>query len=155
MTLSAILEQQHQSLNSLLEILQAEREALCSSDPDGEKLAELAAHKHERLAQLEALDSLRASKQLALGFAEGSQGTIRAAESERCVTQYQLARDTARQVYRMNLQNGDLVHARMAWNEKILNFIREAREMWIYDTKGRTGMQQKTGAPGRTVSSQA
>jgi flagellar biosynthesis/type III secretory pathway chaperone len=139
-----ILEQQYRELISLTSLLGRERELLVSSAPDGDALAETAVKKAHSLDSLKALEAQLATQQEALGMPSGIAGRREAAQIEGCQSILQRVLDTAAQVFRLNQLNGDLVNTRLSWNQRLLNFIREAQGNWMYTPSGKMGPRQST-----------
>lgn len=144
----ALLAQQAQL--ELLELeLDRERELLCAGQPDGKALMDSAERKQSCFQALQSLDATAESVQRSLGFADGVEGRAAAARDQRCHLLLQRVLDAASRVYRLNTRNGTLLRTRMAWNERILEFIRDAQDTWIYGPQGKTAKHRTT------ISSQA
>ncbi|TGD73130.1 flagellar protein FlgN [Mangrovimicrobium sediminis] len=144
MDLAAALDQQQAQLETLVDVLGEERELLCASAPDGEALAATAALKQACFERLSTLDSEVESLQRELGCPGGREGRQAAAAREQCPALLQQVYATTTKVFHLNQHNGELLRARMTWNERILNFIRDSRDGETYDTKGKTGSTRNT-----------
>jgi len=133
----------------LLHALEGEQEILCSCQPDGEGLLEAAETKTRLLATLKEIEHLLDEAQAALGFPAGAGGRLSAACEAGCVDVLHRVNDTTRRVFRLNEQNGEVLRQRMAVNQRMLAFMRDAQGTATYSASGRSAGIRST------VSSQA
>ena len=144
MSLSQLLTEQQRRLDTLIALLEQERELLAAADIDGQALKDIAKHKGERLQQLEATETLRQSVQRRLGYAEGLEGASQAAQDAGCQQEWEQTLERTRKAHRLNTLNGQLVSLRMSQNKRLLDFIHDAAEKTVYGASGRVAAQ-----PGR------
>lgn len=144
MTVASLLNEQQQQLATLLTSLTQERELLADAVPDGSALAETARLKAASFEKLQNLESKLAGLQQTLGLPEGLAGRRSIAQQEMCQLQLQQVLDTAGRGFRLNQLNGALVRSRLSWNERLLGFIRDAHDNWIYSPTGQVSAQRST-----------
>jgi flagella synthesis protein FlgN len=137
MSLAKHLEQQLQTTQYLVQLLEEERLALATAHSDGPRLAELSVLKASTLQRLEQLESTRSRAQRALGYAAGRSGAIQAAREAHCeplLDQLYVATSRARQ---LNQFNGETLGLRLHRNQRVLNFLNEAAGQPLYGPDGR------------------
>lgn len=144
MTLTDVFARQRDLLEDLLSDLARERELLSIGEPDGEELTQIASRKQQKVGAIQALESVRQQRQAVLGRESGTNGFFAALRNDKSLEAWEQLQVLARQVFQANTHNGAVVKTRMAWNQKILNFITETREVRIYDPKGKAGRQAAT-----------
>lgn len=144
MSLDEILELQQAELAVLLAALLQERELLSMAAPDGAALEQTAQSKAESFETLRSLEADLATLQQDLGLAGGAEGLQAAAQREHCHSLLHTVRDTAHRVFQLNQINGVLVKKRLALNERLLGFIRDAHDSWTYGPKGHRDQQRST-----------
>ncbi|KAA0014457.1 flagellar protein FlgN [Billgrantia pellis] len=141
MSLLKLLREQQQRLHDLTQLLQQERNLLASADMGGQALTDLATHKQELLAKLEATEAMRQRVQRRLGYAEGTVGARQAAMEAGCLEAWDSTLELTREARRLNTLNGELVGLRMAQNSRLLDFIHQAAEKTVYRASGRVAAQ--------------
>lgn len=139
MTLKTLFEEQLSLLDELLELLGDEQQQLSLQKPEGTQLESIAGKKKQKLLAIESLEHARLKVQVSLGYENNQRGTEAAAEQAQCLPTWQKLQHAARRVQRLNHINGDLIQLRLSANQKILNFVREVREIALYGPDGQSG----------------
>lgn len=142
MSLGHHLAQQQQRLAQLTELLTEEQGALSQGLVDGERLARLATDKQALLTQLESAETQRRQVQLKLGYGQDMAGAEQAAMDAGCLPQWHDLLDSTRRIAQLNSLNGTLIGQRLQHNQRMLNFLNEARGQSLY---GPDGQSRKTG----------
>ncbi|GHA84183.1 flagella synthesis protein FlgN [Modicisalibacter luteus] len=138
MSLARHIARQRSHLETLIELLEAERECLAHGHVDGEHLSQLARDKQETFVLLEQLESQRVTAQRKLGYGEGRLGAERAAQDAGCMQDWQTFRERAQHAKQLNQLNGVLVGSRLAQNQRILDFLNEAAGKALYGPDGQS-----------------
>lgn len=142
MSLTHLLTQQQQHLETLMELLTREQAVLVHGADDGELLVQLAQQKQTQLKAIDTLESHRRGAQEKLGYAPGLPGAEQAARDTGCVPQWQAMQDIARRVAHVNQLNGTLIEQRMQHNQHVLSLLRELARDALY---GQDGQQNRSG----------
>ena len=141
MKLPDIFSKQLDLMDILAELLFREQGILLQSAPDGEDLSQLAQSKRDQFDQLNELDQSRLEIQKSLGFPEDLKGAESASLKFSCRDKWIKVQESARNIFRLNSQNGDLIGARIAANQSILNFFTERRAAPTYGPDGKPILQ--------------
>lgn len=136
MSLARHLSQQCDLLERFLARLEDEQRALAQGSIDGPQLQALAADKQALLSEIERMETQRQHAQRRLGYADGLQGSVRAAADAGCPEQWQRLIELATRVRLLNRLNGETIRQRMAHNQRILNFLHEAADRGLYGPDG-------------------
>lgn len=142
MSLANLLTRQLQHLDTLIELLGDEQNALVAGEVDGDRLTEVARRKQTELRAIETLENGRRSVQAKLGYADGTAGAEAAARDAGCIATWQQVHDAARRVAHLNQLNGTLVEQRMQHNQQVLTLLRELARDALY---GQDGHQNRSG----------
>ncbi|WP_163559803.1 flagellar protein FlgN [Halomonas sp. NO4] len=140
-SLAKLLQEQQHRLDTLVDLLDAERRLLAEAEIDGEALAEIAQKKQARLEQLEAAETLRQRVQQRLSYPAGLAGAHDAARDADCLAAWEQILERTREAERMNGVNGQLIHMRMSQNKRLLDVIHDAAEKTLYGATGQVGAQ--------------
>ncbi|TDX30960.1 flagella synthesis protein FlgN [Modicisalibacter xianhensis] len=138
MSLAQHIARQRTYLETLIALLETERESLAHGQVDGQRLSQLAKDKQQAIAQLEQLESQRLSAQRKLGYGEGRLGAERAAQDAGCTQDWQAFRERAQHAKQLNQLNGVLVGSRLTQNQRILDFLNEAAGKSLYGPDGQS-----------------
>lgn len=136
MSLARHLSQQCDLLERFLARIEEEQRALAQGSVDGPLLQALAADKQALLSEIERMETQRQQAQRRLGYADGQQGSVRAAADAGCPEQWQRLIELATRVRLLNRLNGETIRQRMAHNQRILNFLHEAAGRGLYGPDG-------------------
>ncbi|SHF11725.1 flagella synthesis protein FlgN [Modicisalibacter ilicicola DSM 19980] len=138
MSLAQHIARQREHLEAFITVLEAERESLSAGQVDGQRLSEQARQKQAQVTQLERLETQRLSAQRRLGYGEGRQGAETAARDAGCLDAWLEFRQRALHARQLNQLNGLLIGSRLAQNQKILDFLRNAAGQALYGPDGQS-----------------
>jgi flagellar biosynthesis protein FlgN len=136
MSLANHLASQQQTLRSFIDLLEEEQRLLGAPEVDGQALLDIAERKRGLLETIEQQEGLRSRAQLKLGYPQGHAGAEQAATEADCLPAWLTLRELAERAQTLNQINGEIIHLRMAQNQRILNFLHEAAGQGLYDPSG-------------------
>ncbi|TDO16767.1 MULTISPECIES: flagella synthesis protein FlgN [Halomonas] len=143
MSLQHLLEQQQSRLGALTRLLENEQEQLLSGHIDGPWLETIALEKSRLLTLLEETETTRSRIQHRLGYGSGGDAAQQAAHDAGCLETWRDTLEMAAHTARLNERNGHLVHARMAHNRQMLDYIHRIAEKSVYSPDGRATSAQR------------
>lgn len=126
MSLSSVVQQQHQLLEQLKQLLEHEQQLLSQGSIDGEALTQVAADKTPVYEQLERLESQRDEFAQQAGFSNSPRDMQAFALQENTLNAWNAMRLVAQRVAQLNRLNGELIEHRLRHNQQMLNLLRES-----------------------------
>ncbi|MCL7462231.1 flagellar protein FlgN [Pseudomonas sp. NW5] len=136
MSLANHLARQQQTLQTFIALLEDEQRLLGAPEVDGQALLEIVERKQGLLEHIGQQEALRSGAQLKLGYPQGHAGAEQAARDADCLPAWHALRELAERAQTLNQINGEIIHLRMAQNQRILNFLNEAAGQGLYDPSG-------------------
>lgn len=138
MSLAKHLDRQSAAVAQFIDLLEGEQRLLAQGRVDGQHLTDLAARKQELLGAIEQLEAQRRHAQLRLGYGDDRQGAARAATDAGCPSAWQRLLALASRAHQLNRLNGENIRARLEQNQRMLNFLHEARGNGLYGPDGQS-----------------
>lgn len=145
MSLAAHLAHQHQRLETLVGLLEQEREALSVGQVDGQRLNDIAGSKQALFDELDRLETQRRNAQHKLGYVDGLPGAEAAARDADCFDAWLAMRASAERARQLNELNGGLINTRLSHNQRTLNMLHEAAGKALYGPDGQSRRQGLAG----------
>lgn len=141
MSLTKLLDEQHERLTQLLALLGEEQECLIKGKVDGDALTTLANDKTLLQRMLAQTEERRHEVQCRLGYGDTREGAHQAAIDAGCEERWQATLAVAREVARANLRCGELLSLRMSHNQRMLDHIHKIADAGVYRADGLTRLQ--------------